>query len=165
MRYLAFSFVFACVVSCIGGKSKPVEYYTLDAQGNSDFKLYVREVSAGANVHERITLKDGSSVTLMEFDRWEESPRRLVEVEMKKYFSLGIQDLRTELNEFVFDLQSNEARITLDCVFMTKDNERKYFRVKSSEEFEGTDASDLSEAMSKALTKLFVKMDNKLNEL
>ena len=165
MRYLVFTFILACLVSCIGGKSKPVQFYTLDVQGSSDFKLYVREVSSGANIHERITLKSGSSIELMEFDRWEESPRRLVEVEMKNYFDLGGQEIRTELNEFIFDLKNKEARVSMDCVFLKEDNTRKFFRVKSSEVFEDDDAASLTQAMSKALTKLFVKMDHKLNEL
>jgi hypothetical protein len=162
MRNLFLAIIFALLVSCIGGKSKPVQFYTLDAKGSSDFALYVREVSAGGNIHDRISLKSGSRIELLEFDRWEESPRRLVEVGLKNYFSLGEGDLRSEINDFVFDLKSNEARISMDFVHLGEGNEPNYFRVRSSEKFTSTDPALLSEAMSKALTKLFVKLDHKL---
>ena len=164
MRCLILSFLLAAVVSCVGGKSTPVQYYTLDTEGSSDFKLYVREVSAGSKVHERFNLQNASSLELREFERWEDAPRRIVETEMKKYFALGDNDLRSELNEFVFDVKNMEARIIMDFVYTGQGDEKRIFRISSSEAFASTEGDELAAAMSKALTKIFVKLDQKLNE-
>ncbi|WDE95869.1 hypothetical protein PQO03_09085 [Lentisphaera profundi] len=148
-------------ISCIGGKSVPVQYYTLNLEGEGQASLNVREIRAGAQIHQRMNLKKGSHLELREFERWQDSPHRLIESELKNHFPLGVNELRGELNEFVFDQESMESRISIDFLFETKDKQR-FFRIKSVQAIRALDGDSLAQSMSLAVQDIFKQLDKNL---
>ena len=69
--------------SCIGGKSVPVEFYTLNLKGESATATKVASVRSGVKIHQRMNLKNGTRLELREFERWQGTPDRLIETELK----------------------------------------------------------------------------------
>ncbi|MDD7986959.1 hypothetical protein PQO01_18580 [Lentisphaera marina] len=149
--------------SCIGGKSVPVQFYTLNIKGESPTPVSIVEVRASAKVHQRFNLENGEKLELREFERWQDSPNRLVETEMKNYFSLGKDELRCELNEFVFDVENMQAKISIDFVLRSGAGDQQ-FRVKSAQSFTELDGASLVKAMSSAVHDVFKQLDQKIIE-
>lgn len=147
--------------SCIGGKSVPVEFYTLNLKGESPTAIKIASVRSSVKIHQRMNLKNGTRLELREFERWQAGPDRLIETELKNYFALGGDDLYCDLSEFVFDLESNEAQVSMDFTLSSEDGTKK-FRLKSAQEFTALDGESLANAMSLAVQDLFKQLDKKL---
>jgi hypothetical protein len=149
--------------SCIGGKSVPVQLYTLNVVGESSSSINVVQIRAGAKIHQRMNLQNGELLELREFERWQDSPHRILETEMKNYFALGGDELRGELNEFVFDLNDMQAKISVDFI-QNKESGDQHFRLKSTQGFEKINGESLAKAMSLAVQDLFINLDKKITE-